>query len=80
MTARTARDVLLKARWGEGLEGYLVIIKDRLSLSGRSIINGSSIRGIGRSYIEMDDSRIPFHRVLEIEHNGEIVWSRINRT
>jgi uncharacterized protein (UPF0248 family) len=77
MSVRSARDLLLKTRWEEGLGSCRVIVLDRLAKDGTSELPGEMIIGVGRHYFELEGTRIPYHRVVEVLKDGAVVWSRV---
>jgi uncharacterized protein (UPF0248 family) len=76
MTGKNARDTSLKARWGEGLEGYIIAVDDRFSPSGRSEIPGRMVQSVGKAYMDLPKARIPYHRIIGIMRDDERIWSR----
>lgn len=75
------RDVLNRLRWESGEEAALVDVRivyrhrgaprDERSLEGRSIL------AVGRSFLDLPEGvRLPMHRILRIEKDGEVLWDR----
>jgi len=74
---RGARETLLKIYWTKGsLEGVEVEILTRGAPNDVSIVSGEEISRIGRHYLELRGTKIPYHRVLKIRYRGEIVFQR----
>ena len=78
MTERFIRDALLKSKWSRGdLEELTVIYISRGSPDNRSEFKGSEIEHIGKSFVELSEgTKIPFHRMIEIQRGTETIWSR----
>lgn len=72
------RDVLLKERWTvSSLDGLSVEYINRGAPGDRSIIYGSDITNLGRSFMELTDgTKIPFHRVTAILRQKNSIWER----
>ncbi|MGA1848313.1 MAG: DUF504 domain-containing protein [Thermoplasmatota archaeon] len=72
------RDILLKHAWSShDLQDLKIVIISRGSPGNRSVIEGSMIQRVGRSFMEMEDgTMIPFHRITEILENERPVWKR----
>lgn len=78
MSGRFARDVLLKEKWsGSDLGRLTVKYISRGSPGDISSLEGESIDDLGRSFfITCDGTMIPYHRVLSILRDNEIIWRR----
>jgi len=72
------RDVLLKHTWSyHDLQELYMIIQDRGSPGDISCLDGESIERVGRSFIELKEgTMIPYHRILAIYKNEELLWKR----
>lgn len=73
-----ARDILLKLKWGEeALEGSSIKIISRGMDGGTRILKGENVSHLGRSFINTRDGKsIPYHRIIEIWHDGKKIWDR----
>ncbi|MEW6069292.1 MAG: RNA repair domain-containing protein [Candidatus Thermoplasmatota archaeon] len=40
------------------------------------IISGSEILQLGKSFFELSEASIPYHRIRKIFYDGELVWER----
>ncbi|MGA1792725.1 MAG: DUF504 domain-containing protein [Thermoplasmatota archaeon] len=78
MSHSHARDVLLKERWSsDSIEDLYIEYIDRGAADDRSILQGSEIVHIGRSFLELSGgSNISFHRVTRIYRGKELIWER----
>ena len=73
-----ARDVLNEIKWRDGLKlsDSVIYYRDRVKPE-LGCLEGSRIRNWDKSFIYTDtDSVIPFHRVEEIVHSGEVMFKR----
>ena len=72
------RDVLNKLKWteGESLEDATIWYIHRGAPGDIMAITGSRIRNLGQGFFEVDDSMIPYHRILRIEYQGEVVFDK----
>lgn len=76
------RDVLNKLRWGgeDKLPGAKVTILHRGAPSDRRVINGTEILELGRGFMRVvspeGEVKIPYHRILQIEVGGRVVWKK----
>jgi uncharacterized protein (UPF0248 family) len=73
-----ARDVLNEIKWRDGLKLSETVIyyRDRVKPE-LGYLEGSRILNWDKSFIYTDtDSAIPFHRVDEIVHSGEVMFKR----
>ena len=74
----SVRDVLNEYKWRKDreLEELEIWYTHRGALNDTKIISGSDIHNIGRSFMELEDVMIPYHRVFKIIHKGRIVFER----
>ncbi len=76
------RDVLNKLKWGDGdeLQSSRVTILHRGAPKDKRIIEGSDILELGRGFMRVaspeGEVEIPYHRILQIEARGEILWRK----
>lgn len=74
------RDVLVRLQWErhrEGLRGVRITYLSRGAPDDRAVLDGKNVLHVGRSFLDLSDGgRLPAHRILEIEADGEIVWQR----
>ncbi len=72
-----ARDILLKCKWGKGdLDLIEVVYIDRGSPGDISSFGGADIVDIGRSFLELNETSIPYHRIIEIMKGDQVIWRR----
>jgi uncharacterized protein (UPF0248 family) len=76
------RDILNKLKWGgKGELGEArVTILHRGAPSDRRVIKGTDILELGRGFMRVvspeGEVEIPYHRVLEVEAGGRLLWRR----
>jgi len=72
------REVLNKLKWndGESLDGAMIWYVHRGAPGDMMRISGRQIRNLGASFFETDDATIPYHRIVRIEYQGEIVFDK----
>jgi len=69
------REVLNRLRWMHGsLSGVLVTYVHRGAPGDVLIIRGEDIVELGRSFFSTRNGQIPYHRITEIEEEGEVVY------
>jgi uncharacterized protein (UPF0248 family) len=80
MRRGTAKDALAQIRWKEGAadwSGVDVTIRHHGAPRDRKTIVGKRISGLGRSFFEVDgETQIPYHRILRIARDGEVLYDR----
>lgn len=78
MRVNTIRNELNKIYWSRNseLSRYSILVIDRLREGGlREYRLGGNIR-ILNGVLVMDDTVIPFHRIVAILRDGEVIWRR----
>ena len=76
------REVLNKLKWGGGdeLQSARVTILHRGAPNDKRVIEGSDILELGRGFMRVvspeGEVDIPYHRILQIEARGEILWRK----
>lgn len=75
---KTASDVLNMLRWsGRDWRRYTVVLADRSSPSGESMLPLSEVEGVDKSYLYTRGGAIPMHRVLRIlDSRGRVIWDK----
>ena len=70
------REVLNRLRWkeGESLDDATIWYIHRGAPGDYLKISGAGIRNLEGYFLETDDSSIPYHRILRIDHRGEIMF------
>lgn len=69
------RQALNRIRWGAGsLQGVVVTYVHRGGREDLAEVSGEDIKELGRSFFTVGDARIPYHRVIRIEREGEVVY------
>ncbi len=52
---------------------------DRLSPKGYAVLRGDDIVDLGDKFIFTRQGMIPYHRVIRILYDGEVIWERLPR-
>ncbi len=69
------RQVLNKMRWGTGgLNNVVVTYIHRGGPGDLAYVNGEAITELGRSFFLVGEAQIPYHRIVKIEKDGEMVF------
>ncbi|MBE0519201.1 MAG: DUF504 domain-containing protein [Thermoplasmata archaeon] len=70
------REALNRLRWkdGESLDDATIWYIHRGASGDYLKISGSSIRNLESYFLETDDSSIPYHRILRIDHRGKTLF------
>ncbi len=77
----TPRDILNELKWRYGaLEDAQICYRHRGALLDEAWVKGERVRELGKSFMELEGpmggTMLPYHRVLRIEVDGELVWAR----
>ena len=70
---------LCQLEWGQGivLDDLEFMIIDRGAPDDRRSLASPEVEGRDRSYLHlMGGGRVPYHRVLEVLKDGEVLWRR----
>lgn len=75
------REELNKLKWGGGgLQRARVTILHRGAPDDKRVIEGNDILELGRGFIRVASAEgevdIPYHRILRIEAQGQILWEK----
>ena len=69
------RQVLNAIKWGAGgLRGVVVVYVHRGAPDDLASARGEDIAELGRSFFTVGEGHIPYHRVIRIEKDGEVVY------
>jgi uncharacterized protein (UPF0248 family) len=68
------REVLNRMKWVGGLNGVVVTYVHRGGPDDMEYVKGEDITELGRSFFTVREGRIPYHRILKIEKDGEVVF------
>lgn len=69
------RQVLNKLRWGaDGLNRVVVTYVHRGGPDDLANVSGEAITELGRSFFIVGEGQIPYHRIVKIEKDGEVVF------
>ncbi|TEU14575.1 MAG: DUF504 domain-containing protein [Hadesarchaea archaeon] len=76
------REMLNKLKWGgeDELQSAKVTILHRGAPNDKRVIEGNDILELGRGFMHVaspdGEVEIPYHRVLQIEARGKILWRK----
>ncbi len=69
------REALNRLRWENGgLDGVVVTYVHRGAPRCLASVRGENITELGRSFFVVREAHIPYHRIVLIEREGEIVF------
>ncbi len=68
------RQVLNRIKWGGGLSGVVITYIHRGGPDDLASVNGEDITELGRSFFTLREGQIPYHRIVRIEKEGEVVF------
>ncbi len=73
------RKTLNEYKWRGDKDFSLIEVQyiDRLSPSGFAILRGDDIVDLGQKFIFTKSGMIPYHRVIRILYNGEVIFERV---
>jgi uncharacterized protein (UPF0248 family) len=72
----SVREILNKIRWSGDLGAVEVWYVHRGAPDNVKVIDGGSISDIDRSFLRINGSLIPHHRVFRIVYYGEVFFER----
>ena len=70
------REILNEIKWTKDLKKVTIWYIHRGALNNTKSISGSEITGIGKSFLETITAEIPYHRILKIAYDDDIVFDR----
>jgi len=69
------RQVLNRMRWGaSGLNMVIITYVHRGGPDDLASVKGEDITELGRSFFTVGDGQIPYHRIVKIEKDREVVF------
>lgn len=69
------RQVLNRIKWGEGgLQGVVITYIHRGGPEDLARVKGEDVAELGRSFFTAGEGQIPYHRIIKIEKEGEVVF------
>lgn len=72
-----ARDVLNELKWSRGrLEDAVITYLHRGAPGDVMEVEGRDVREVAPGWLVLEGAQIPWHRVLRIELDGQVVWER----
>ncbi len=69
-------EILNKLKWHEKYDFNKVIIWYINRPDGVNCIRGEQIKKIGKKFLETEGKYIPYHRIIKIEYEGEIIYKK----
>jgi uncharacterized protein (UPF0248 family) len=78
MIRNNPRIILNKIRWDNKFDIKKIIITylHRGAYQNKKIIPGKDIKSIQKSFIETENSMIPYHRIQLIKYDDKIIFNR----
>lgn len=81
----TPRDVLNELKWRHGaLKKARICYRHRGAPMDEAWVQGGRVRDLGKSFMELEGpmggTMLPYHRILRIELDGDMVWCRSSRS
>ena len=70
------RNILNEIKWTKDLEKAEIWYLHRGAPNNTKILSGRDIVKIGKSFIDTPTTSIPYHRVLKIVYEDEIIFKR----
>ncbi len=72
------RKILNEYKWRRDRDFTLIEVHyiDRLNPKGYAILKGEDIMDMGDKFIFTKNGMIPYHRVIRILYNGEVIFER----
>jgi len=75
-STNNVRDILNKIKWDRDLEKAEIWYIHRGATNHTKVISGNEILNIGRSFFDTSSFSIPFHRILKIIYDGDVLFNR----
>ena len=72
----SVRDILNEIKWTKDLSKVTIWYTHRGALHDTKSITGEEIIDIGKSFLGTTTASIPYHRIIKIFYDGEIVFNR----
>ncbi len=75
------RKTLNEYKWRPDTDFSKIVVYyiDRLRPEGYATLTGDEIEDLGTMFIFTRDGMIPYHRVMKIEYDGKVIWTRIRK-
>lgn len=70
------RDKLNEIKWTKDLKKAEIWYIHRGAPNNTKIISGGDITNIGKSFFDTENSSIPYHRIIKIVYENEIIFIR----
>ncbi len=70
------RTLLNEIKWTKDFSRVKIWYRHRGAPNDTMVLAGSEIVSIGRSFLETTSASIPFHRILKIMYDGEVLFDR----
>lgn len=72
------REILNEMKWTKDLKKVTIWYTHRGALHDMKCISGNEITEIGRSFLETTVASIPYHRIIKIFYETDIVFDRLD--
>jgi uncharacterized protein (UPF0248 family) len=75
----TAREKLNELKWREEFDftEVQVVYIHRGAPNDVMFIGGNDIISLDRSFMQTTEAYIPYHRIIQVQYKGEIIWKRL---
>ena len=70
------RTLLNEVKWTKDFSKIEIWYRHRGAPNDTMMISGKDVVGIGRSFLETEQASIPFHRILKICYEQEVLFDR----
>ncbi len=70
------RNLLNEIKWTKDFQKLEIWYLHRGAPHGTKIITGAEITSLGRSFLETTSTTIPYHRIIKVLYQGEILFDR----
>ena len=70
------RNLLNEIKWTKDLQKIEIWYLHRGAPQNTKVITGAEIISLGRSFLETTSATIPYHRIIKVLYEGEILFDR----
>ena len=70
------RNLLNEIKWTKDLQKIEIWYLHRGAPHDTKVISGAEIISLGRSFLETASATIPYHRIIKVLYDGEILFDR----
>lgn len=74
----TTKDILNELKWhpNKTLEGVEIYYTHRGADGDFKVLDGIDIVSLGKSFMVLEEGRIPYHRIFKIVSDGNVLFER----